>query len=345
MKPNVNMTENRSHINELVKAFVSGTATQEELAALNAFVRESDENREYVQWQQELLFTQSVMDDTTPYDAEAAIARFHAHLATQEKELSRGTFWLRPSSPTLWWRVAVAVLLVVLPLSTYVWVNKQVEGRFADISMTVPEGSQLDLTLPDGTKVRLNSGSVLSYSQGFGITDRKVKLTGEGWFEVKHDEALPFSVVTDEMEVNDLGTVFSFSNYANEQTAEVNLYEGKVSVVNLIPAVHATTHLNPGDRLVLDKVTGTVTKSSTSGDARSARAMTELNFLDMSVDEVAKVLSRTYNIKIDVADTVRNRRFYGFFNRKEHSVDDILQAMSATGGVHFKHNKQHYIIY
>ena len=62
--------------------------------------------------------------------------------------------------------------------------------------MEAPLGSRTKLTLPDGTLVWLNAGSRITYSQGFGVGNRKIELIGEGYFEVKRNEEVPFLVKT-----------------------------------------------------------------------------------------------------------------------------------------------------
>ena len=76
----------------------------------------------------------------------------------------------------------------------------------SETSIQVPEGSTSSFTLPDGTSVILNSGSRLSYLSDFGSTHRDVRLDGEAYFDVIHNEELPFRVNTDRLIVTDLGT-------------------------------------------------------------------------------------------------------------------------------------------
>ena len=89
----------------------------------------------------------------------------------------------------------------------------------------VNSGEDLDIgvMLPDGTAVWLNAGSQLSYSQGFGITDRNVRINGEGYFEVGKGSDMPMSVCSSNMCVRDIGTKFNFRDYPEEPTAEVTL--------------------------------------------------------------------------------------------------------------------------
>ena len=67
-------------------------------------------------------------------------------------------------------------------------------GRKGEAHITTGKGETYSLTLSDGTKVWLNSSSSLSYPVAFTGGQRKVTLSGEGYFEVRHDAKNPFSV-------------------------------------------------------------------------------------------------------------------------------------------------------
>lgn len=100
--------------------------------------------------------------------------------------------------------------------------------------MEAPLGSRTKLTLPDGTLVWLNAGSRITYSQGFGVGNRKIELIGEGYFEVKRNEEVPFLVKTNSLLVKVLGTKFNFRDYPDDAEAIVSLSEGKVALNNLL---------------------------------------------------------------------------------------------------------------
>ena len=93
--------------------------------------------------------------------------------------------------------------------------------------LSVPAGQRAHIVLPDGSKVWVNAGSVLSYPSVFG-KERRIKLTGEAFFEVAKD-ASPFIVSTGRVDVRALGTQFNVFNYPTEKLT-VALLEGSVRV-------------------------------------------------------------------------------------------------------------------
>ena len=113
--------------------------------------------------------------------------------------------------------------------------------------LIVPFGQRHSIILCDGTRVQLNSGSRLVYPAEFTGKTREVWLKGEGYFEVTKNQAKPFIVKTDFMNIKVLGTVFNISAYNDEPTAYTVLVEGKVEVSQKNRLFGSSVkYLNPG---------------------------------------------------------------------------------------------------
>ncbi|MEO5892161.1 MAG: FecR domain-containing protein [Ferruginibacter sp.] len=97
--------------------------------------------------------------------------------------------------------------------------------------LNVPRGSKVvSIKLSDGTQVWLNSESSLRYPASFTGLERKVEITGEAYFEVAHNQAMPFIVAKDGMEIKVLGTHFNINTYQDDRVNKVTLLEGSVKV-------------------------------------------------------------------------------------------------------------------
>ena len=104
-------------------------------------------------------------------------------------------------------------------------------SKVANINqIIVPYGRRHEITLCDGTRVQLNSGSKLVYPAEFTGSKREVYLEGEGYFEVSKNPDKPFIVKTDFVDIKVLGTVFNITAYEDEQMVTAVLVEGKVAV-------------------------------------------------------------------------------------------------------------------
>ena len=332
-------TENE-HIDNLIRHFVQGDITAEGLCELNDFVRQSEENRQYARNLRELLFDRAAAKAHEEFDVEQALQRFHAHVHTGntgEKQAQRLPIKLLV-------RVAAVILIAVLPIIAYFLGMQKVNRQFAMIETSAPDGSQLSLVLPDGSKVKLNSGSTIRYSQGFGISDRRIYLQGEGFFSVKHNERLPLSIVTKDVVLHDLGTAFKVSNYQEDQHATISLYEGELSIDNLISQQKGLA-VKPGERIVVDKTTGQLHKESVKETMDEGASMNTLYFDNQPLEMIAPVLSRNFGVPIEVDKEVRSRRFYLIFNKRTSNIEQILQTMTQTGHVKCRWADGHYRLY
>ncbi|MFZ4582757.1 MAG: FecR family protein [Paludibacter sp.] len=178
-----------------------------------------------------------------------------------------------------------------------------------------PVGSQTKIILPDSTVVWLNSGSTLKYNRSFGKKSREVALAGEGYFEVKKDKTKPFTVHTDSINVNVLGTVFNVRAYTEDATVTVNLVEGSVNVSLPKATNEGSLIMKPNERLVFNKQTKQI-KTSEANASRSALWTTgKLCFVDATLEQITKDLERKYNVEIQIAnDKIKNEIFSGSLN-------------------------------
>jgi len=122
-------------------------------------------------------------------------------------------------------RIAAIILLLAVPSFFVFRYFNHPEQKQLEANLSIKEGK-----LPDGTSVTLNKGATLEYPSSFKGNKRNVKLNGEAWFEVKHDDAKPFIVTSHNVRVEVLGTSFYVNTNAANNTMEVILNSGSVAV-------------------------------------------------------------------------------------------------------------------
>lgn len=334
-------------INLLITRLMDGTITTAGFARLKAWTLESNEHRDKARQSIEALCSASALANGQPFDAQAAFSRFEKHASTsgenglEEEQPQAGgvrhiRIWLR--------RIAVAAVVAGILWGVYHMGGNAVRNDFADIVTEVPAGAHISLTLPDGTHVTLNSETKFSYSQGFGISDRIVKLKGEGYFTVRHRADLPFVVETGEMIVTDLGTEFLFKNYDTDSCTTIALYAGSARIDSRLGQGGSMT-LSPGEQVSMNKLTGEMVKTKAAADGNTARQMSELVFENLPLSNIAKVLSRTYGVNVTVADSVTDKTFYCVFNRQTDTLQDILEDMAKTKNIHYRKTANGYVLY
>lgn len=332
--------EERTEIDELITQYLSGTLDKESFAELKQWSSESESNRKYVRSKLEIWFSSGVANNTTYFNEDKAFVLFKRRIANADKKKQQ----MFRFSWKNFMRIAAVVLVLVVPYVAY-WQGKEtVKRTFADMVVEAPMGAHTKLYLPDGTLVWLNAGSKIIYSQGFGVEDRQLKLEGEGYFEVTRNEELPFTIKTKEVNLRVLGTKFNFRNYPDDEEVTVNLMEGKVALNNEIKAM-PELYLQPNEKMVLNKLTGQMIKSQVKAAKANIWINDELFFDEELLEDIAKKLMRSYNVKVEVADSLRNKRFYGSFRISGNTIDKILDIMVSTKQMKYRYENDVYILY
>lgn len=334
----------KEEIDNLISKYLTGDIDTQSLKVLTEWSRESAENSLYVRNKIELWFSSGVAGSMASFDKEKAFERFKARVekaTVAEKQKQR---FVQSHSFRIFYRVAAAILIILLPLAGYWGGMETVKSGFSDIVVEAPMGARTKLYLPDGTLVWLNAGSKITYSQGFGVENRNLALEGEGYFEVKKKEKLPFRINTEDLNLQVLGTKFNFRNYIEDDEAVVDLIEGRVELNRPFIAGDKST-LSPSDRYIMDKAKGNYRMSSIKPDNARAWTNGELFFNEERFADIARTLERAYNVDIEVADTVKNKRFYAGFIRNDVTIDKIFETFAATGRLKFEVRNNRYIIY
>jgi ferric-dicitrate binding protein FerR (iron transport regulator) len=193
-------------------------------------------------------------------------------------------------------------------------------------TMSTPRGGQYRLGLPDGTQVWLNAASSITYPTAFIGRERKVKLKGEAYFEVRHDHQKPFSVEVNGMEVSVLGTHFNVNAYNDETTIKTTLLEGAVRIAK----DGAKLLLKPGQQAQLEK-SGDI-KLVEGADIEGAVAWKSglFSFRDADVTSMMRQLSRWYDLDVKYEGEISKKRFSGQVFRNLN-LSEALRVLELSG--------------
>jgi len=310
---------------------------------IKTWIAASAENQQYFIRQREIWFSAVSREAASVYDKDRAFENFRNRVESQKEiqSTSRRGF----SLSALWRYAAVVAIIIAVGCISYWQGEVNVKDTFADISVEAPLGSKTKLYLPDGTLVWLNAGSRMTYSQGFGVDNRKVELEGEGYFEVKRNEKIPFFVKTKDLQLQVLGTKFNFRDYPEDHEVVVSLLEGKVGLNNLLREEKEAV-LSPDERAVLNKANGLLTVESVTASNASQWTDGYLFFDEELLPDIAKELERSYNVKIHIAnDSLKTFRFYGNFVRREQNIQEVLEALASTEKMQYKIEERNITIY
>ena len=195
--------------------------------------------------------------------------------------------------------------------------------------MEVPQGAEFHLTLGDGTKVWLNSGTKLRYPVKFTGDVRFVELSGEAYFDVKRYEALPFAVKTSRSEVMVLGTEFCVKDYVN-QVNQTTLVSGSVSVKDFRGQSYVIV---PGQQVCIDQDFSRMLEVETLyfTSWKDGYFMFDQATLERIMDELA----RWYNFDYFFANAEARNMMLTARIKKYDNIDTVLDILSRTGDIRF----------
>lgn len=194
----------------------------------------------------------------------------------------------------------------------------------------VPNGRQIQLTLPDGSIVWINTASKLTYPINFQGDERSVELEGEAYFDIAKDKSKPFKVTANGTEIVVTGTHFNVSAYPSDATVKTTLVEGGVVVRKNAEQLM----LKPGyEALVPD--TGTIVNRKGNLEQVLAWKNGYFIFDNMDVLSVMRSVARWYNVQVEVSATHANKRFGGSFPITA-TIDELLKDLETVGKIKFE---------
>lgn len=199
-----------------------------------------------------------------------------------------------------------------------------------------PVGSRTKFQLPDGTQGCLNGGSSIRYPVHF-MGNRNVEISGEAWFDVVHQKSEEFRVITPYLDVKVLGTQFNVIAYDDETTAEVILEKGKVLVLGKDSEVKE--ELAPDQRIVYNKSTRAIIKTSIDSKNYTSWKDGLLIFRNVPMSELARRLERKYNMEIILhGDSLKSSIFRATF--QDENLDEICKMLSTVAPIRYKIHKK-----
>ena len=237
MKPNRNLTmleSDKENIDELIAGFLSKGTSPEEEKFLLQWIESDSNNWEYYVQMYRVWASSAQIQPLASEREEAALRKVHRKIYDDSVPVYRRD---RKEPKTVSLRnvfryaAAAAVLLVVTTYAlTRQSMNRIPDTYASESTYEAHYGSRAFTSLPDGSKVWLNSGSKLSVQNGYNINERRVLLSGEAYFEVITNPEKPFIVQAGNLSVRATGTTFNVKAYPDEDQITATLVEGVIVV-------------------------------------------------------------------------------------------------------------------
>lgn len=324
------MEKKSTHIDLLDRFFRGLTSPEEEKVLFDWFKNNLSEEEIYLFYKRKW---QEVAGEALPAEVQGRMfyqlkSRMRAAEATEVPTRSLPSAEKR--TILRWWSYAAAVVLLIgLGISSYLFITHPEGERQQTYLVSADKGQRASLTLPDGTKVWLNSHSSVAYDSHYGERERTVTLTGEAYFEVAKDAERRFIVQAGDLEVEALGTTFNVKAYEEDEELTATLFEGKVRTA----ADGKETILAPGQQASFNKTDRQLRKIR-PGNSAYARMWrdNELAFERETLGEIAKLLNRMYNVRVEFAsERIKHYRFSGVI--KNNSLDNVFEIISLTAPI------------
>lgn len=211
-------------------------------------------------------------------------------------------------------------------------------ARLTANTIQTPKGGRYTISLPDGTKVWLNSASTLVYPTTFTGNERNVKLIGEAYFEVASNKKSPFRVESNNQVVEVLGTHFNINSYQDEAFIKTTLLEGSVRVIlnssNNKASSTNTGLLKPGEQSLTNSTQSNIKIQSTDTEKAVAWKNGYFKFKNTPIKEIMREIERWYDVELVYEGKISDDEFTGFVSN-EVKISSVLKILEQSGGIKF----------
>lgn len=323
------MTTRNSLNITLIDRFMRGETSQEEESQLLEWLRSPISREEILSFYKQKWIETSAID--LPMEVQERMflkIKARMHEVEQARINNERKIPIRKRRYTTYWLSYAAAILFCVGITSYFFINQN-KPVINNYIVAADKGQRASVTLPDGTKVWLNSHTEIKYGSDYGIKERAIHLSGEAYFEVAKDKTHRFVVKVGEMEVEALGTSFNVKAYEEDEELTATLFTG---------SIRATVGdkffiLSPNQHVLFNRESRelSVGKSFNSSYARMWRN-NELAFEGETLGDIAILINRIYNVQVAFkSEEIKQYRFSGVI--KNNSLDNIIEIISLTAPI------------
>ena len=354
---------------DLISLKLSGDATESQLAEISAMLKANPS----LQFLYDQMIEPVYCDKEAASKADQAYATHYVKMQLAGKFDSNNDNIFEPEleKSSSFSKRKFALIAIAACVFTAFFINyslrldksviKQTNNAFVNEVIT-KRGSKSSIKLPDGTIVRLNTDSRLTYLNFTAGKTREVTLEGEAYFDVAHDSSRPFIIHTGKINIKVLGTSFNVRNYPQDKVLETSLIKGKIEV-SLKSRPDDIIILKPTEKLIIAKEQDELsasTKTIASIDnkvvltsitylrndslvAETSWLNDKMVFVNQPLDKIAIELERKYAINISFKDEkVKKYRYTGVFENV--SLEKVFQLIKYSKNINYKINDKNIVI-
>lgn len=357
---------------ELIARYLSGDANIEEMSEVLTWLKKTKENQVLFSSMKRVWIESNVVLINQDDKSNEAWDRLKYRTSSSQNEDftqdNRKNYFLI-------YRIAAIMLLLISFgfIFYYLFPFKSKPANLSYNEIVVPYGAKSIITLPDGTKLWMNSGTKIRYANNFGETTREVFMEGEAYFDVVKNPTKPFLVKTGYINIKVLGTTFNVKSYPDENCIETTLDRGLIEITKVKEPEEIIT-IKPKEKITYIKlsnhkaVAGTKAKDSKYKEKKmlekvpakqlqpefqiyehvNTESITswkegKLIFERERLEDIVKKLERRYDVVFSFDNSeLKNYRFSG--SLPELTLQQVLEGIQLTAPILYKIDKREVVI-
>lgn len=234
---------------------------------------------------------------------------------------------------------AVVVPVIVLGMGALMMLRQPAGGN--RLAVSVDRGDKAYITLPDSSRVRINSNSTLEYASD-GDNERMVKLEGEAFFKVAKNRKRPFRVTIGELIIEVLGTTFNVKAREGSDIIEASLVEGSIKLSG--EELPKDYYLKPNEKAVYNRSDNSLRIVETDNEQETAWIHNKLQFSSEKFSDALRDIGDWYGVTIiSKYDQINDDMISGSFN--EENLETALSALQLQYNIKYKRKNDTIFIY
>ncbi|MFT4758640.1 MAG: transmembrane sensor [Paraglaciecola sp.] len=305
--------------NILIEKHLRGIANKVEEAELQAWRGGNAKNQQYFKEVQSLYKAMQSMDFDLQADTDSEWQKLQRQIGHSEAKVVA----MKPRFNYL----RIAAMFAVLIATGWLIQMQFLAGNANAVEYVVTKGKTEIIKLSDGTKVHLNADSKLMVLTDFNETERRVKLTGEAFFEVAKNKNIPFLIETGDVTTRVVGTAFNLTAYPDNRMVAINVTEGIVEFADADEKVLLTANKAAN----FDGDSGKIMEVPFQ-QSELAWQQGGLIFKNESFFLIMKDLERKFDVKIEDESGSEKRMLTEEIEANE-KVEDVLNRIALTANL------------
>lgn len=311
------MNTNNNYISdERLIVYLTGEANPQLVQQVEKWLSESDENRIYFNELEKVWAeTKNIQTKPLAVDVDAAWEKLsnRIHATKVEKDINKFSRQL----------LKIAAVLII---TFGIWA---IVANLNNNKSLISQNTTIEKVLSDGSDITLNKNSKLLYPNKFKKNTREVKLEGEAFFDIKHNDKQPFIIHAGDANVKVLGTSFNVKAYPNSKKIEVYVRSGIVKLYSENNTDITPLVLKAGEKGVFDEAANKTSKVKTTKPDELFWAEKTLIFKNTELLKVIEVLEKCYSVKITVQNQDVNICKLNVTFKNE-TIDYILKIIATS---------------